>query len=51
MVRPSDLFSMFTLRAPSSPHLACGLNRSFFPHFCIKLIAGWAVGWLEDVGV
>ena len=23
-----------TRRAPSSPHLACGLNGSLFPHFC-----------------
>ena len=37
-------------RAPSSPHLARGLNRSFFPQFCSGLTAGWAVGWIEDFG-
>lgn len=38
-------------RAPSSPHLARGLNKSFFPQFCSGLTAGWAVGWIEDFRV
>jgi len=29
-------------RAPSSPHLACGLNRSFFLRFCALLDANQA---------
>ena len=32
----------FIWRAPSSPHLACGLNGSFFLHFCGQLGAAKA---------
>ena len=45
-----------TWRAPSSPHLACGLNGSFFLHTCEplpavqagRLLAG--VRWLKACG-
>ncbi|GEM_PF-6771878 len=41
----------FTWRAPSSPHLACGLNGSLFLHFCCFLAtaqAGCLVGVLGE---
>ncbi len=38
---------LHTWRAPSSPHLACGLNRSFFLRFCAVTQAKPAGGCLS----
>lgn len=42
---------VFTRRAPSSPHHACGLNGAFFLHTCTQLKLARAGGCARECGV